>query len=364
MRANMPATLPGSSLAGALLVALSVVPSFACTPTSKTDGASPDGGPSTPASAPLSSAALSASALSPYAEAPGSDELKPVYPTDAGPPDPLAARFCDAVVVLGERRRGECCTAQSGVAEALAVQCVRTLTFALGQKAVSLAPADVDRCVEAMTRSTTGCDWVTTYPVALPPECDGVVKGALQEKAPCRSSLECVDGLRCLGLSTIDPGVCGPPKGAHEACNLAVDMLATFARQDHMERTHPECVGYCNRGHCDDVVAEGGACTHDRACRPGWCSGGKCTRAPLPSAGEACINACAPGARCVKGKCAAPKAAGADCELDAECRGACVRGDGGTAGTCTQNCPVYTIPPRPPPSAGPGPRKPARPPGR
>jgi hypothetical protein len=268
----------------------------------------------------------------------GGDEIRPVYPVDAGAPDPLAARFCDAVVVLPERRKGECCGSASPVAALVGDQCVRTLTFALGQHAVTLSPEDVDRCVAAATRATSGCDWVTLTTAGVPPECEGVVKGALPEKAQCRSSLECRDDMRCLGLSTVDLGACGRPKVARSPCNLAVDMLATFTRQDHVDRAHPECAGYCARNRCEDAAAVGGACAGDAMCGRGRCASGKCTSAPLPALGEACDGACAAGARCVQGRCAAPKAEEAFCKVDAECRGACVRTDGGSGGTCTKSC--------------------------
>jgi hypothetical protein len=355
MRANMPATLPASSPVGAILAVLAAPLLLAvCTPSQKADP-----GPSASASATvLPTATVSASAWPEAAEARGSDELLPVYPMDAGPPDPLAARFCDAVLLQTERRRAECCAASVGAAALIESQCVRTLTFALGQHAVTLAPADVDRCVEAVTRSTVGCDWVIPNTVALPPECDGLIKGSLKEKAQCRSSLECPDGMRCLGLSTIDFGTCGAPKPAHSMCNLAIDMLATLSRQDHVDRTHPECAGYCNRGHCEDVVATGGACATERACGGGHCASGKCT-STLPAVGEACTDGCAAGSRCVKGKCVVPRAEGDGCEVDAECRGICVRADGGAAGTCAKSCPATTFP-RMPASAPGRPRLPSR----
>jgi hypothetical protein len=344
MRTNMPVTLSGPSLTGALLAALAAPALLGgCQSSPKADP-----GPSASASAAVAPAAsASASGSMDGIESRGSDELRPVYPVDAGPPDPLAARFCDAVALLPERRKGECCGATSSAAGLVGSQCVRTLTFALGQHAVTLAPADVDRCVDAVTRATTGCDWVIPNTVALPQECEGVIKGALTEKAQCRSSLECPDGMRCLGLSTIDLGTCGPPKITGSQCNVAVDMLATFTRQDHFYRAHSECQGYCGRARCEDVVATGGACFIDQACGAGRCASGTCTTTPLPAAGEACTDACAAGTHCVKGRCAAPKAEGDACEANAECRGACVREDGGTAGHCAKSCMVFTMPRRP-----------------
>jgi hypothetical protein len=288
----------------------------------------------------------------------GSDEIRPVYPVDAGAPDPLAARFCDVVLLEPERRRAECCSSSSAVASTLRDQCVRTLTFALGQHAVTLAPADVDRCADAVTRATSACDWVIPNTVALPPECEGIVKGALKEKDPCRSSLECPDGMRCVGLSTVDFGACGAPKAARSPCNLAVDMLATFTRQDQLDRAHPECAGYCGHGRCEDRVAPGGTCSMDRACGQGHCSAGKCTDKALPAAGSPCTDACAAGARCVKGQCAAPRSEGGACESDVECRGQCVRGDAGAVGACVKSCPGSTIP------ASSVPARPGAPPSR
>jgi hypothetical protein len=338
MRSDMVGTLTGSSRLGAVLAALPWILAGGCTPTQKA-AEGPEAG------ADAAAPAASASAEAEGAEPKGGDEIRPVYPVDGGPADPLAARFCDAVVVLPERRKAECCGASvlASVAATVGDQCAKTLSFALGQKAVTLSPADVDGCVAAATRATSGCDWVTPASAELPPECDAVIKGALKEKARCRSSLECPDGMRCIGLSTVDLGTCGPPRPTRAQCNVAVDMLATFTRQERFERAHPECTGYCRRGHCADAVAEGAACTSDVVCGRGRCAFGKCTSAPLPVAGEACSGACAAGLRCASGKCAAPKAEGEGCSADGECRGACVRADGGTAGTCAKSCMAWNV---------------------
>lgn len=205
----------------------------------KSAGAAPDAAPS----APIASASAP---TAPSAE-PGSDELKPVYPVDPGPPDPLASRFCGALHALPASRLAACTSKPAGPAAVIVRgQCVRTLTAALKAHAVKLDPKDVDRCNDAMTRATAGCDWASPAGSSpLPAECDGIVHGALAAGAPCRSSLECPDGSRCQGLSTIDTGTCAAPKAAGLACNLADDMLATFARQDHYDRKHPECAGTC-----------------------------------------------------------------------------------------------------------------------
>lgn len=220
-----------------IAAALALLAASACS--KKSANATPDAAPAPVAASP-SAPGLGSSE-------PGNDELKPVYPVDAGPPDPLATRLCDALHALPAKRLAACTSKPAGPAAAIVQgQCVRTLTAAIALHAVKLEAGDVDRCADAMTRATTGCDWATS-PIAspLPAECDGIVHGALPAGAPCRSSLECPDGLRCQGLSTIDMGKCAAPKAAGLACNLADDVLATFARQDHFARTHPECAGTC-----------------------------------------------------------------------------------------------------------------------
>jgi hypothetical protein len=328
-----------------------------CTEGKKPDATQPQGSAAPSSSAPVQPPARRGPAD--YGDSPGSDELHPVYPVDAGPPDPLAQRLCDALYGLPARRAAECCATDPGIGAGLAGQCVRVLSYAMGQHAATVAPADVDACADAMTKATVGCDWVTpdgSAPVA--PACEGIVKGALPEKAECRSSLECAGGMRCLGLSTIDLGTCGPAKPAGKSCSLAVDMLAVFTRQDDLDRTHPECQGYCGGHRCETPPPEGGACKFDRQCGKLRCEAGKCTASPLPREGEACSVECAYGLRCAGGKCAAPKAEGAACGSDAECRGKC------TGGTCAKLCSTPWPPPgvAPPMTAPkPPPRAPARP---
>ena len=344
----------------ALAASAPLLVTVGCTPSGKTDAAPATSGVAPTASAPASaSASASASSSAFPGEARGGDEILPVYPLDTGPPDPLAQRYCDAVHALPARRVAECCDGAGTPVAAFVQQCVRTLTHALGHHAAVLAPADVDACLAALTKATAGCDWITPLSAPLPPACLGIVKGALPEKAQCRSSLECAEGMRCQGLSTVDFGACGPPKPAGTGCSLAVDMLVVFTRQDEVDRDHPECEGQCARTSCRDAAAIGAACTYDRQCGKNRCVDAKCSSAPLPAVGEPCSGgACAYGARCVKGTCAAPRAEGEACEASAECRGACDRGDGGAAGKCQKTCPfvgsrgappVTTRPPGAPP---------------
>ena len=271
-------------------------------------------------------------------------EVRPVYPVDAGPPDPAATRFCEAVQTLPEKRKAECCVG-ARVGTAPVDSCVRTLSYAIAQHAVTLAPADLDRCVEAMTAATSGCDWVTPFAIAIPPACAGIFKGALAAKTSCRSSLECAEGLRCQGLSATDLGVCGAPRAARFQCGVGIDALAAFTRQDQLDHDRPECEGRCTRGRCEDAPAVGAECKSDAQCGKNRCLAGKCAGAALPALGAACpAGVCAPGAGCVNAVCVAPKAEGAACSSTAECRGECVLDDAGRAGTCAARCPSFVIP--------------------
>ena len=353
----MTSHLTRSSFAAGLALAASVplLLTGGCTPSGKTDAT-----PAVSSVAPPASAPASATSADPPMERRGGDEILPVYPVDTGPPDPLAQRYCEAVHVLPARRTAACCGGTGDPAATFVQPCVRTLTYALGHHAVVLAPADVDRCAEALTKATSGCDWVTPLSAPLPQVCLGIVKGALAAKAQCRSSLECAEGTRCQGLSTVDLGTCGAPKAAGTSCNLAVDMLASFTRQDDVERDHPECQGQCFRTSCRDAFPSGAACTSDHPCGKGRCVDGRCSSAPLPAVGEACSGgACAYGAGCVKGKCAVPRAEGETCDANAECRGHCERDDGGTAGKCQKACPFVGVllMPKPKPAAIPPKRR-------
>ena len=303
-----------------------------------------DGDPAAPtASAKPSAPALSAAAAAP---AKPDSEVRPVYPVDAGPPDPLALRFCEAVQTLPEKRRAECCVgARVGTAPVDA--CVRTLSYAIAQHAITLAPADLDRCAEAMKAATSGCDWVTPLAIAIPPACVGILNGTLADKAPCRSSLECAAGLRCRGLSATDLGECGAPRAARFQCGAGIDTLAAYTRQDQIDRDHPECEGRCTYGRCQDAVALGAPCKSDAQCGANLCLAGKCVDGALPALGAACpAGVCAPAAGCVNAVCVAPRAEGEACGSRAECRGECVLGDAGPAGTCAMRCPSFALPQR------------------
>jgi hypothetical protein len=289
------------------------------------------------ASAAVSAAPATSQSSAPVEES-GGDDVEPVYPKTNGPPEPLAEKLCAALHDVPTKRRADCCSQEAGFS--LARECIRTLSHALRDKSVSIESVAVDACVSAMNTAHEGCEWVGPANITVPAACDGIMRGSIEEGKRCRSSLECVDGLRCFGVGPTDAGVCRKSSPTGNPCSLAVDTLAALTRQDGMETRHPECTGYCNRRRCQDFLAVHGACKVSAECGSGKvCLGGSCEEGSLPAEGKPCAKgSCASGLRCEKGTCIARKSAGATCSTDVECKGGCIRGDGGKEGTCGMKC--------------------------
>lgn len=276
------------------------------------------------------------------------DGVKPVYPTSkATAPSAIASRLCDALHTVPVTRRAECCQRKPGIV--LTGECVRNLTGALNSGAVTLDEAAVAECRTAMQKAHEGCEWVGPHGLPLPDACVGILHGTLEPGAQCRSSLECKDGLRCLGVGPTDPGVCGPPARAGAFCETAVDPLAVYVREDGYETRHPACAGFCDRNRCADPVDVGAACRTNAECgRDRRCTDRVCVEGARAKAGEACLGGdCERGLRCVDRRCARPKPAGEACAKDAECLAACVRAGASAEGACGRSCDAFA-PIRPP----------------
>jgi hypothetical protein len=275
---------------GRKLVALGVVALAAASCKSKDAASGVDAGPPAPDAAAAAQADES-----------DDDEVRPVYPIDGLPPVPLAQRYCEATREVARKRREECCPSMRAYAPT--DQCVRTLSSALRSGAVTVEESAIDACASAVARATAGCDWVTSTGTPTDSACLGILQGTLKEGATCRSNLECEEGMRCIGLGATKPGRCAAHLAARSVCNLATDSLAVFTGQDDYDRHHPECAGYCRLRQCMDATAIGARCATSAECgAKAWCVAGACKTA-LPSAGEACTDACANGARCAKGIC-------------------------------------------------------------
>jgi hypothetical protein len=289
------------------------------------------------ASAPEAAPSASASAKS-------DDQVKPVYPDV--PPDALATKLCNALHATESRRRRECCnTPDTGVtaAEGVAVECTRNVSAALKLASITITPVDVETCAAAMERTFSGCDWVGPLPPQVAHECQGILHGKLADGAVCRSTLECGAGLLCHGVGPTTTGKCGPVHHDGERCSRSADVLVTYARQDAIDETKPQCTSVCLRGRCVARVKSGEACESSDQCEPGtFCRNTKCTKAPA-KAGEHCDTAtlceatlaCQPSGRCGPAR----KPSGAACASDLECAAGCIKPPAAKSGTCGMKCP-------------------------
>jgi hypothetical protein len=269
------------------------------------------------------------------ASAEADEAVKPVYAGAVTAPDPAARSLCQALHGLPEERRASCCG--GAPRRVLADECTRMLSLALQSGALALDAERTSRCIAAIERTLQGCDWVGPAGAPLPEPCLALAVGHRERGGRCRSALECQKGLRCQGLGPTQPGVCDAPGAPTTACELGVDALATYLRQD--AREHPECSGTCVRRTCVPASAVGGACSAAVRCGPdAHCAGGRCAPGRFALAGEACLpGACQPDAVCTEGICAQRKVRGKPCRQDQECLGACLRPDGGT-GVCGPRC--------------------------
>ena len=302
--------------------------------------------------APAGSASARASAS---VELDEDDDVKPVYPQTNDPPDPRATKYCDLVHELPETKRKECCPQTPVSMFRPTKECVRTLTYALGSKAVTLDTAELDVCEKAIREDAEKCDWGGVLPAA----CEGLLKGQVGEKDVCRSALECKSGLECRGLGATSPGKCMPPRPVGAACGGVADTLGAFTRQD-ADRGHEPCEGHCQRRRCVKAAAVGEKCDSETLCARGLrCEQQKCVDAPAPGDGQPCTESCAHGFSCISGKCAPPRRLGEQCAADGDCRSLSCAKEGADAGKCVVKC-VDKLPKTPPVSRPLKPRRPIR----
>ncbi len=282
------------------------------------------------------------------------EDVEPVYPIEANAPVvPLAAKLCEALTAMPEKKRSEYCKSIPGVV--ITTECTRMLSAALRYKAIDLAESDVAACVDAFTKSLDGCDWVGPFPPTPPAACQGILKGKIALGQKCRSSLECAGDLRCAGVGPTNSGRCSPGKEDGEICGGNVDTLAGYTRQLELERQHPECKTKCVKHKCAPPVTEGKPCQTTADCATGLAcvtSPGPAPKVGLPPktciagkpagrAGDPCPGGeCEGDLQCIKGKCAARKGAGEECQFDFECRGGCVKADAGDKGKCGPRCDI------------------------
>jgi hypothetical protein len=230
--------------------------------------------------APSPSARSSDARLLPTATAVANEEgaVRSFYPRALRAADPMVVRLCTALQGTPQTRRAECRRTTPGVLTT--GECVRMLGAALDSGTVTLASSDVDLCVDATNRALASCEWASVGAPQPPTECGGIVHGTLAAGSHCRSSLECLDGLRCHGVGPTIEGQCGAPRDEEAPCGASVDSLAVYARQNGYDAAHPECRGWCNGRMCAPTIAPGGRCVRSQQCAPrSSCAGGTCVAA-------------------------------------------------------------------------------------
>ena len=258
-------------------------------------------------------------------ETPRADvDVKPAFDGAPRQIDAKVAALCEALHQMPAERKAACCRGQT--AAHFGGECARVVALALEQGTLQLQHPEA--CVKDLVASHQGCGWVGPNAQPLPASCVGLTAGRIAEGKRCRSTLECVPGLRCLGAGPTAAGTCAPPGQAGMACELSVDVLVSYLRQTLPP--HLECAGFCQRHRCEPMLTDGGACTLDAQCPQGQRCAGSCVAGALGAAGERCVpGGCVAGLRCITGTCAMPKAEGQECAHDAECLGACLPADGG-----------------------------------
>ena len=208
-----------------------------------------------------------------------------------------AVALCSALHELPSRRRAECCAEP-----ALSLyfdECVRRLSSAVRARTVSIDGTKVGSCAARVAENTKGCDWVAPTLAAAPAECDGAVRGLVEEGGRCQSSLECKGALHCAGQGATTSGVCRAPQAVGGGCGTSVDPLATYLSVRAVEERKPACDEFCDlKTHrCEPKPKEGAPCNAsvncatDQACRNGRCEARSAARREaraLP--GEACVS--------------------------------------------------------------------------
>jgi hypothetical protein len=195
-----------------------------------------------------------------------------------------------------ERLRGTCSASDLNVSESVARAagrlCANDLGTALARARATFDAAAAHQCVEMLratplTASSEGDSLFAHAP------CDHVVVGGQAQGDACRYSIECKDGLACVGYAPGVDGTCKKPPHAGEACSA--QQFATILNGPAAALHHPACT------------------------RGAWCEGATCR--PRQSTGRACTTSdgCAEGLICARGKCAAPARVGGPCAKTADC---------------------------------------------
>jgi hypothetical protein len=263
--------------------------------------------------------------------------------------------FCTGAFLADQDRlRDKCAPADLDVTlrmdKAAVEGCAKDLMTAIGRSRADF-DAEVGKQCADMLRQKDLAQTSETDTIFQHTPCDRVLVGKQAEGSPCLFSVECKDGLACVGYRIGVDGTCKKPPKAGEACTL--QPYGSLFNQQASALHHPACApgAFCDGSTCQPRVAAAKACTVSDACPGGLsCVMGKCGQ--RAAAGSACAKAtdCAFGLRCDRsgdgggGKCVAKGSAGQDCMSQDECKGRCEmpksqpRGGPPAPGKCAAVC--------------------------
>jgi hypothetical protein len=273
-------------------------------------------------------------------------------PADAGDADSgvkaTLHAFCSAAFSAeNDRMQGKCSTPDfkltQSMGRAAAEVCTHDLGMALGRSRATFDADGGGRCVDMLHQKQLAQSSETDTLYQHVP-CDRVLVGLQPAGQPCRFSVECKDGLACVGYKIGVDGTCKKPPAVKEACTL--QPYGSLVNVAGSALHHPACAAgaYCDGTTCQPRVQPGKACGKSEACATGLsCVMGKCGL--RPGIGTACAASgdCAFGLWCdgAAGKCAAKRAEGQDCLSNEACKGRCElpkKPDGHTPGKCAAVC--------------------------
>jgi hypothetical protein len=279
-----------------------------------------------PSSVSAEAAASSAADAAPAGEARNAGE------EDAGRAAERA--FCTDVYGADLDRMREKCSPQDfsftqAMSRSAANLCFSDLAQGLARARATFDPEAARKCVDMLrqkelTKSSESDSLFMHFP------CDRVLLGVQAEGQPCRFSIECKDGLACVGYAIGKDGTCKKPPKATEACTP--QPFGTILTEAAASMHHPACApgAYCDGTTCQPRVAAGKACGKSDVCALGLsCVVGKCGQ--RGQAGAACVASgdCAFGLWCERagdagpGKCSAKKPEGQECLAQDACKGRC-----------------------------------------
>jgi hypothetical protein len=265
--------------------------------------------------------------------------------------------FCTDAYTADATRMGQRCSAQDmgfarGLARAASNLCADDMNVAVARGRTTYDQDAAKQCIQMLQATDAPrASETDTFFQHFP--CDRVLLGTQDDGQPCRFSVECKDGLACVGYAIGVDGTCKKQPKSGEACTQ--QRFGSILNEEAATMHHPECApsAWCDGKACQPRITAGKACVNPASCVAGLtCVMGKCGALGATGAGCFTSSDCAYGSWCnrtpevlaggTKGKCEAKRPASALCPAPDACKGRCDMprpADGGpTMGRCMAVC--------------------------